>query len=248
MRKKWYRGKACAYCARPGVSETQDHVISREFFLEHRRGNLPKVPACLDCNNTKSKLELYLTAVMPFGAAHPEATATLETLVPGRMRGNQKLSRGLAEGIQQTDKGMTLPLDSEKVTELYEWIAKGLAHLHWETLLPADGYFVSAGFVIGAVEPTFDQMFRLGTVQRVGASLGAGVFTYEGVRDTAIPGFTAWRMSLYGAAMRDDANPGETPRVGYVLTGPWTLATVLPLAQQLRGDSKRGPLVPPSYV
>jgi hypothetical protein len=79
-------------------TRTGDHVFARSFFLEHRRENLPKVPACTVCNNEKSKLEHYLATVLPFGGRHDDAHRNLEELVPSRLGGNARLHRELAEG------------------------------------------------------------------------------------------------------------------------------------------------------
>ena len=64
MSKK-YKGKLCAYCTNK-AAEAGDHVFSREFFLVEDRDDLPQAPICDSCNNAKSKLEHYLTAVLPF--------------------------------------------------------------------------------------------------------------------------------------------------------------------------------------
>jgi 5-methylcytosine-specific restriction endonuclease McrA len=55
MARKKYVGKPCAYCGKDGISETRDHVVAKEFFLEEDRANLPLVPACGICNGEKSK-------------------------------------------------------------------------------------------------------------------------------------------------------------------------------------------------
>jgi len=95
MTKK-FKGKLCVYCAeRP--SESGDHVFAKEFFLLRDRDNLPKVPACKACNEAKSKLEHYLTSVLPFGGRHKSAKTNLETRVPQRLKKNRKLSKQLAE-------------------------------------------------------------------------------------------------------------------------------------------------------
>ena len=64
---KRFRDKPCVYCLTNPSTTTGDHVFAREFFPEAARANLPKVPACESCNNEKSHLEHYLTAVLPFG-------------------------------------------------------------------------------------------------------------------------------------------------------------------------------------
>src|SRR5688500_6540735 len=72
VKKHRLRDKVCVYCATK-PAENEDHVFARQFFLESRRANLPKVPACLACNNEKSKLELYLVSVLPFGGLNIDA-------------------------------------------------------------------------------------------------------------------------------------------------------------------------------
>ena len=96
MTKK-YRGKPCTYCS-VRTAETADHVFAREFFLPAQRANLPKVPACRECNEAKSQLEHYLTAVLPFGARHPGAATSLSEMVPPRLAKNARLERDLSRG------------------------------------------------------------------------------------------------------------------------------------------------------
>jgi hypothetical protein len=80
MSKK-YKGKVCVYCGKE-PSTTGDHVFAREFFLVKHRDGLPQVPSCDKCNGEKSALEHYLTAVLPFGARHRNASQALQTMVP----------------------------------------------------------------------------------------------------------------------------------------------------------------------
>lgn len=69
---KGYKGVSCVYCIEREAN-TADHVIVREFFPKNKRGDLPKVAACSECNNAKSKLEHALTAIMPFGSRHADS-------------------------------------------------------------------------------------------------------------------------------------------------------------------------------
>src|ERR1700722_9395653 len=96
MSKK-FKKKTCVYCCGKGISTTGDHVFAREFFLKSRRATLPQVPACAPCNKEKSELEHYLTAVLPFGGRHDDASINLETMVPPRLAKNAKLHRGLGQ-------------------------------------------------------------------------------------------------------------------------------------------------------
>jgi hypothetical protein len=129
---KRFKGKTCVYCAAAPSTRTGDHVFAREFFIDVRRRNLPKVPACEACNNEKSKLEHYLTAVLPFGGRHADSTENLSTLVTPRLAGQGQIwSRegGLIVPVR------TLPVDGEKIGRLFEFITKALLWHHWKVIL-----------------------------------------------------------------------------------------------------------------
>src|SRR4051812_40099744 len=119
---KRFMGKTCAYCATPESSTTGDHVFARQFFPTTKRANLPQVPACEACNAAKSVLEHYLTAVMPFGGLHADASYVLNAMTPPRLARNQKLHQTLAAGqghtvLQQGGRlapAMTIPFDGER--------------------------------------------------------------------------------------------------------------------------------------
>ena len=81
MRSKKFAGELCVYCnSSPAV--VPDHVFAREFFLVNQRDKLPQVPACDKCNNEKSHLEHYLTALLPFGGSHADVVAWLHRPFP----------------------------------------------------------------------------------------------------------------------------------------------------------------------
>jgi hypothetical protein len=121
MPRKKFASELCVYCnSKP--SAAPDHVFAREFFLVGQRANLPQVPACVDRNNTKSRLEHHLTASLPFGGRHPDALTNLETMGPKRLAKNARLQRELAQRKgtiwNRTEGGllvrqMTLPMDGQ---------------------------------------------------------------------------------------------------------------------------------------
>lgn len=229
MSKK-YRGKTCVYCAIPASSADGDHVISREFFAPRERGDLPKVPACKDCNNAKSKLEHYLTAVLPFGSQHPDACNKLATMVPGRLAKNNKLFHEIKAGMKNLyisrngspwEAAMTLPLNSERLLKLFEYIAKGLSYHHWQVLLPPESYIVKAGFFSTQGQEIFERLLAHKAKERVSKNLGDGVFVYEGVQSAESAELTVWRMSLYGVEVSEGgkASAGRCSHA-YAITAP----------------------------
>lgn len=233
---KKYKGKTCVYCAAPNSSEDGDHVISREFFLPEKRANLPIVPACKTCNNTKSKLEHYLTAVMPFGGLHADSSENLSTMVPPRLAKNNKLFSALKQSIKRLfasrkagpwEPEMTVPLDGEKLIQLFELIARGLAYWHWEICLPPETCLVKAAFFTSAGREIFERLLAQNAKDRVKISLGDGVFVYEGAQSAECPELTVWRMSLYGVHVGGDPKvPMEKCSKAYAITAPRRMPAV----------------------
>jgi hypothetical protein len=145
MASKKNRGKPCAYCA-VAVATTADHVFARGFFPTAQRAHLPTVPACLACNHAKSELEHYLAALLPFGGRQAGSAEHLEQMIPPRLAKNAALHRALNEGKKKVwtrePTGIApttaLPLDGEKLEELFVYITKGLMLHEWQTLVRPD--------------------------------------------------------------------------------------------------------------
>jgi hypothetical protein len=190
--KKRLKDQLCVYCfKRPAV--TDDHIFARGFFLESDRGNVPKAPACEPCNNEKSKLELYLTAVLPFGGRHGDALQNLASLVPARLRGNQRLHRELSS----RSFGHSLPLEGEKLQELMGLIARGLVWYHWKTYLNDELHSVVVKTVTGPGAAYFKNVvFKFKARNRVEQTIGRDIFKYEGLQGIDAPELTIWRFEI----------------------------------------------------
>ncbi|MCF6322656.1 MAG: HNH endonuclease, partial [Rhizobiaceae bacterium] len=144
MTSKKFRNKLCVYCDN-GISETGDHIIARKFVLEKNRANLPKVPCCRKCNEEKSRLEHYLTSVLPFGGRHSCARDSLVAVKP-RVARNKKLRDELANGWRtqgariSTNWGISvpttvIPFDSGRLCNLATYVALGLSYYHYDLKL-----------------------------------------------------------------------------------------------------------------
>lgn len=225
---KGFKGKLCVYCLQRD-SEDGDHVVSRKFFLPGNRENLPKVPACKQCNNEKSKLEHYLTTVLPFGGRHVHAGRTLAEMTPPRLAKNNKLRHTIALGLKRefvlSNGGpwvpcMTIPIDAGAVERLFEFVVKGLAWHHWKLNLDAE-HFVRVAFLTEKGRTIFQWLLAMGTRDRVQGNLGDGVFEYEGVQAKECPELTVWRMSLYRAEVAGGPQtPWERCSSAYGITAP----------------------------
>lgn len=232
MSKK-YEGKPCVYCV-TGVATVGDHVFARDFFLLQRRSNLPKVPACHTCNDAKGRFEHYLTAVLGFGARHPDASTNLVQMVPGRLAKNAALHHLLNDrrGRIWAREGnlavpvTTLPIDSEKIGTLFRFVARGLIWHHWGVLLGPD-IGVWAGCLNQRGVAVHRSLLNKKARQRVNGNLGNGTFTYEGAQGADILQMSIWLFSVYGGVKLsgDPDEPKEvTSFVGAVTATKQTLA------------------------
>lgn len=230
---KKYRGKLCAYCAKQ-MADTDEHIFCRQFFTVANRANLPKSPACRKCNGAKAELEHYLTAVLPFGGRHEDATATLENMVPARLAKNAKLQRRLAEHSSdvwaRTDAGvivrtMALPFDTPKLEAYFAYVVKGLLWHHWSLYLPEDS-FVQPMCITAEGERVIEHQLSLNARARVSQSLGNGTIDYRGAQGVDRPDVSVWHFKLYGGivlAGDPDAPNEKTTSIG-VFTAPRRVA------------------------
>jgi hypothetical protein len=204
MSKK-FKGKLCVYCAERR-STSEDHVFAREFILPDDRKNLPKVPACKECNGSKSELEHYLAALFPFGGRHETATVNLETMVPKRLKKNLKLYRFLKKGLKtiRVDENglvvptMTLPIDYLRVKSWFALITRGLLWFHWGVYLNQCHSVEVISLTLRGEEFFEKNFLSLRPRARVAGNLGNGTFTYEGAQGVDNPEISVWRFSAFG--------------------------------------------------
>jgi len=235
---KKFKGKLCAYCSKTKAT-TRDHVFAREFFLVEDRQNLPKAPACGICNNEKSKLEHYLTAVLPFGGRHPQAVTALQSGVPGRLAKNQKLNKALLgsmepawlrEGTGPYLQTSIVEFDSSKLEGLLKFIGRGLAWHHWKIYLrPAD--VVNVMLMTDTASAVFASMTSSwSNAQRVVENLGNGTVQYVGLQAPDPPELTVWTISMYGGLILSDKRRRramESCSMWWVITGPQELGETM---------------------
>jgi hypothetical protein len=206
---KKYKGRLCIYCAK-ATSTTADHVVAKEFFLEHRRRNLPKAPSCEPCNNEKSRLEHYLTTVLPFGGRHPDALPNLAKMVPKRLEHNLRLRAELAAGIDAREGNLnsaemsvqptTITIDGDRFERLFAMIAQGLAWYHWGIIV-REGCSIKVATISDAYVPFVDHLFSMRSRDRVEENL-SNTFYYEGVQAVDCADLTLWRMTMYGVCFK----------------------------------------------
>lgn len=226
---KRFKGLICAYCSeRP--SETGDHVFAREFFLKTQRANLPQVPACGQCNGAKSKLEHYLTAILPFGGRHEDALTNLRDMVAPRLSNNKKLHREISQNASpiwtQTNSGLhvqttALPFQSDRFVDLFRYVVRGLIFYHWGVRITID-HLLDVYLLASGGRDLFDRFMQMPAKTRVSANLGNHTFVYDGIQGIDNDAVSVWRFSVYGGLTLtgDPKALGEEAGQIGVLTGP----------------------------
>lgn len=228
MGSKKYRNKTCVYCGQEASAETADHVVAREFFPRDARGNLPKVPACRDCNNRKSQLEHYVLSVLPMGGVHAGSAAAIINQLGPRLEKNAALNRTLFVGqrdrlIRRPDgrwwQGMSVPFEAEKLAVLACYIALGLAWHHWRVQIAPFALASSRSFSSTGTQFFQDLWDRLDAGGGITHNWGNGVFEYRGMFARTNPKVTIWQMSFFGGVeLADSQKPGQTSRTLFVAT------------------------------
>ncbi len=222
-KSKKFKNKTCVYCGRAEAAQTPDHVFAREFFVTSQRANLPKVPACAHCNGTKSRLEHYLTTLLPCAGWNPDSQTILETKLGSRLEHNLKLQSQVTLGMERIwvrSGGLivpsgTLPIDFEKVQGLFCFIMKGLLWHHWRTLLATDSFIDAAVLKNNGrdLQSLWDNRFQHLPHRKVQEDLGDGTFEYEGIQLIDSPQTSIWKFYLYGGltfgpdTLTHDQNP-----------------------------------------
>lgn len=211
MSKK-YKNKTCVYCTNP-QSLTGDHVFAREFFVEKERGNLIKVPACEKCNNEKSQIEHYLVSVLPFGGLHGDSKTHLDTLVAPRLDKNRKLLNSLRSEMKyvwRVDntgfyvRSLTIPIRNDYSTELFKYIAKGLAYYHWGTLIEKSSTVFAFSLTDDDKEIFKQWFFSLNKERQVKEIIGNNTFNYEGIQCTDDNQNTFWIFQTFNGLVTTD--------------------------------------------
>lgn len=233
MSKK-YKGKTCAYCA-VSESETGDHVVCRNFFPISKRHGLPKAPACCACNGEKSKLEHYLTTMLPFCSGHPTALSGQTQLVQRRIQKNESLRKRLADGMEriiiqgvsgESNEMLVFPFEGEQYLEYLALVVRGLIWWEWKCVVPAD-YLVQVVSMTARKFKLFEEnILSIGPNERREGNYANGGLSYSASSAPDDHAFSIWKVDLYdGLFLATDDSSGKNHKfVAAAMTGPPTLS------------------------
>lgn len=145
-------------------------------------------------------------------------------MVPKRLHKNRKLHKALKNEMAYIEvgnsKNMVIPIEGEFVTELFDYIAKGLAWYHWKTII-AKTSFVFSITLTNTGERLFNEYFlALNAKNRITNTVGTNSFSYTGVQAFDDDQITIWLFKIYaGLSMLGGDNEKELINSIGVLTG-----------------------------
>lgn len=227
MSSKRFKNLICAYCVKR-QSVTGDHVFAREFFLPEQRANLPQVPVCELCNNEKSKIEHYLTALLPFGGRHAHSTENMTMQVPKRLQKNQRLHKELNQcqsRVNLIENGksaetMALPIRPGTIESLFSYAIKGLTWHHWRAYIDDKDCSVKVMVLSDHGRNFFENnLFSMYSPNRVLVNLGIGSIIYEGAQGVDCPQITIWCFRMYGGLILAEDSAETSTEIG-AMSGP----------------------------
>jgi hypothetical protein len=202
---KKYIGKLCVYC-RKNKATTADHVFPREMFQVTQRNMLPKVPACTECNNEKSKIEHYLLSVLPFGATHSNAKKALSIDTKRRLEKNKKLHNQMHQNKGKifivneentVEKRLTVKFDGEQLHKFIGYVGLGLNWFYWEKYLPLNYSFISFTPSPTGVE-LIKELHSLSSSLVINEFIGEDTVKCKGIMDEINNGISVWSIQLMG--------------------------------------------------
>jgi len=244
MGSKKYKGKPCVYCV-DGISVDGDHIISRKFFPVEFRGNLPKAPSCKQCNEAKSVLEHYLTAVLPFSSDHITALKSQTEKVSRRLNKNLSLKNELRSGISPAwmpvkngtiEKTIAIPFQSEKLIEYCEYVVRGLVWYEWNVIFPKHYVIEIMSLTQHGYGFFRDYIFKLSPDLKRDRAYAEGGFSYTCTRNSTDGAFSAWHLKFYENIHLSDQTDGKAVEFAEIcaLTGP---PNIRKLIERFKGNA-----------
>lgn len=213
------------------MSSTADHIFPRQFFCIEDRANLPKVPSCQKCNSKKSKYELYLSSVLPFGGTHHNCKEELSVKVPKRLSKNHRLHRTIAKS--RTDlyiideqsiyqKRLGIGFENQKLLSFISYVGKGLTWYHWNKYLKTQNairVFTPSESGTGLVH----KLVSLNSPYKINSSLGKDTVRYRGIlMEDEKDQLCIWGIQLFGGITVISQNPKRIFKNSFVsmVSGP----------------------------
>ncbi len=215
----------CVYCGIT-LGTTTDHVIPSCLFIPPLPVPYPKVPACAECNNKKSKNDSYLRDMLVldlYCSEHPVAKELMKGKVIRSVEKNlSEIGRAVKTRLSRsplyTGAGLylgdypSIPIEGERVNELIRTMIRGLYYDQLGKRLPDDYVFDIRRQDQIYVNEVYEIMNTLGANGPL--TLGS-VFGCQYLFDAKDHGISSWYLWFYGGFfLRVDTRPAKLAEAG----------------------------------
>lgn len=206
-RKKKIIGE-CVYCGKTATL-TKEDVIPRCLFPKPRPTDLVKVPACLSCNNAKSKNDDYLRDLLisdVYAQQNPVAQALFHQKMLSSVRQGSSviartaISKGRREPVYTPngiylDDCISAPIDVERVNHIFSQIIRGLYFRGRQRRIPDDYVFEVRRYHPLEFYQVWERLKQIG--YHGPFRIGGEIFTCLFVDVVEDPFFTDWWLWFY---------------------------------------------------
>jgi hypothetical protein len=199
--------KICAYCGQ-NTATTKDHVFPLCLFTQPLPANMITVPACDQCNNSKSGDDHYVRdmLVTDYRTFH---NSTAKSLVMGHVTrsavyGSSEIATAArlhSEVVEMiTESGIyvgdyyKVPLQSQRVEEAFRMMLRGLYHYHFKQRL-GDDLALDTKFVTPQQAQYLWEMLQ--HVPFSGPFQKGNIVTYAFCSPVGSPSDTVWLICFY---------------------------------------------------
>ena len=122
-----------------------------------------------------------------------------------------------ADSLTEGHTGSTIPVEGEKLEQLFRFIARGLVWFHWRVYVDDETHSVRSLTVHQVFAQALDDfVFKKNARARVYENVGNGAFIYEGVQALDDPALTFWRFLVYGGLMVSGGAPSDPPTSQFI--------------------------------
>ena len=205
------REGVCVYCGKR-KPVTTEHVVARAFFPKPKPSNLITVDACYDCNNTKSKQDLYVRDILLLDMSSSQ-NVKATSLRDGEFIRSVESNRSEMARVVMSDARpqplltplgdylghvFAVPIERERWDRYFGLMVRGLWYHLRKELIPDDCKFDVYAMDRFYVQPAWEEMAALGAELCV---ITPEVFASLYLIDPDYPFLSRWLLLFYGTTI-----------------------------------------------
>lgn len=163
----------CIYCSK--VATTREHIPSKAFLYEPFPENLPVVPACLDCNNSFSLDEQYVSYYLEVMKTYVYNNYVMDSKIETKLSSDTRIRERIKKQINIVDNKIHFKYEEDRLVNVMTKLAKGHAAYEIDHLNFDDEPKISYSFIFEMNEEKlqeFNDFPMMNKLPEVGSRIG----------------------------------------------------------------------------